>query len=93
MPRPGYREDMTLEAIKDAVVHLSEAEREHFAHWFEELAEEAWDKQIERDFSPGGRGAHVVEKIDREIDRAIDSGNVTSLEEGLRVRREQRTTK
>ena len=93
MPRPVYGEGMTLEALKEAVVHLSESEREQFAHWFEELAEEAWDKQIERDFSPGGRGAHVVEKIDREIDRAIDSGNVTSLEEGLRVRREQRTTK
>ena len=84
---------MTLEAIKEAVVHLSEAEREQFAHWFEELAEEAWDKEIERDFAAGGRGAHLVEKIDREIDRAIASGTVTSLEEGLRVRREQRARK
>ncbi len=84
---------MTLEAIKEAVVHLSEAEREQFAHWFEELAEEAWDKQIERDFAPGGRGAHLIEKIDREIDGAIAAGNVTSLEEGLRLRREQRANK
>ena len=84
---------MTLEAIKEAVVHLSEAEREQFAYWFEELAEEEWDKQIERDSAPGGRGAHLVDKIDREIDRAIASGNVTSLEEGLRVRREQRARK
>jgi len=84
---------MTLEAIKEAIVHLSEAEREQFAHWFEELAEEAWDKEIERDFAPGGRGAHLVEKIDRDIDRTIASGNVTSLEEGLRVRREQRSRK
>lgn len=65
-------------------------EAKQFAHWLEELAEEAWDKEIERDFAPGGRGAHLVEKIDRDIDRAIASGNLTSLEEGLRVRREHR---
>ena len=93
IPLSGYGEGMTLEDIKEAVVHLSEAEREHFANWFEELAEEAWDKELECDFAPGGRGAHLVEKIDREIDRAIASGNVTALEEGLRTRREQRARK
>ena len=80
---------MTLDAIKEAVVHLSEVEREQFAHWFEELAEEAWDKEIELDFAAGGRGEHLVETIDREIDRTLASGNVTSLEEGQRVRRKQ----
>ena len=84
---------MTLEAIKEAVVYLSEAEREQFAHWFEELAEEAWDREIERDFAYGGHEAQLAEKIDREIDHAIASGNVTSLEEGLRVRPEQRLRK
>ena len=84
---------MTLEDIKEAVVRFSEAERDQFALWFEELAEEAWDKEMERDFAPDGRGAHLVEKIDREIDRAIASGNVTSLKEGLRTRREQRARK
>ena len=84
---------MTLEAIKEAVVHRSEEDREQFAHWFEELAEEAWDKAIKRDFAPGGRGAHLVEKIDREIERAIAAGNVTPLEDRLRVRRERRAGK
>jgi hypothetical protein len=51
----------------------------------EELEEEEWDRQMEADFSPGGRGAHLLEKVDREI----QSGNYTSLEEGLRRRREQ----
>jgi hypothetical protein len=88
MPRSGYGKDRTLEAIKEAVVHLSEAERQQFAHWFEERAEEAWDNQIDRDFAPLGRGAHLVE----EIDRTIASGNLTSLEKGLRVRREQRAS-
>lgn len=56
-----------MEAIKDAVVHLSEAEREQFARWFEELAEEEWDKEIETDFSPGGRGANLLAEVDAEI--------------------------
>lgn len=86
----GYGEDMTVEAIKDAIAHLSEQERKQLADWFEELEEQAWDKQIERDFSPGGCGAHLVERIDCEIEQAIASGNLTSLQEGLGIRREQR---
>lgn len=80
---------MTVEAIKDAIAHLSEQERKQLADWFEELEEDAWDRQMEQDFAPGGRGAHLLEKIDRQI----DAGNFTSLEEGLRRRREQRILK
>ena len=81
---------MNVDAIKDAIVHLSVTERQKLAEWFGELQEDEWDRQMEEDFSPGGRGAHLVERIDREIDRTIAMGNVTSLEEGLRLRREQR---
>lgn len=73
-----------MEAIKDAITHLSEQERKQLADWFQELDEEAWDQQMEQDFAPGGRGAHLLEKIDRQI----DAGNFTSLEEELRRRRE-----
>jgi Arc/MetJ-type ribon-helix-helix transcriptional regulator len=75
---------MTMEAIKDAITHLSEQERKQLADWFQELDEQAWDRQMEQDFAPGGRGAHLLEKIDRQI----DAGNFTSLEEELRRRRE-----
>ena len=76
---------MTVEAIKDAIAHLSEEERKQAADWFDELEEEAWDRQMERDFADGGRGAHLLEKIDRQI----DAGNFASLEDGLRRRGEQ----
>ncbi len=56
-----------MEAIKEAVVHLSEAERKQFAHWFEELAEEAWDKEFERDFGPGGRGERLMANVEADI--------------------------
>ena len=35
----------------------------------------AWDEEIERDFSPGGKRADLLEKIDAEI----DAGNSTPL--------------
>jgi hypothetical protein len=44
------------------------------------LEEQAWDRRMEQDFTPGGGGTHLLEKIDREI----DAGNFSSLEEGLR---------
>ena len=76
---------MTVEAIKAAIEQLPEPERRELADWFAELEEEAWDAEIEKDFSPGGAGHHLVEKINREIDQQ----NLTSLDEGLRSRQKQ----
>ena len=84
---------MTLEAIKEAFVQLSKGEQEQFADWCEEREQEAWDEEMERDFSPGGRGEHLAERLDREIERTIAAGNLTTLEDGLRIRREQRARK
>ena len=84
---------MTVEAIKLEIGHLSEKERRQLLEWLEGLENEAWDLEMERDFSPGGRGEHLVAEMDREIARAISAGAVTSLEEGLRIRRERRRRK
>jgi len=73
---------MTVEAIKAAIEELTEPERQALADWFDELEEQAWDAQMERDFSAGGRGHHLVEKINQEIDK----GRFTPLVEGLRSR-------
>ncbi|MGD1102600.1 MAG: hypothetical protein ABSA59_11085 [Terriglobia bacterium] len=76
---------MTMEAIKAAIEQLPEPERRELADWFMELEEQAWDAEMERDFSPGGRGHHLVEKIDQEIDNA----KFAPLEEGLPSRQER----
>jgi hypothetical protein len=73
---------MTVEAIKDAIVHLNEQERKQIADWIEEMEESAWDQQMRQDFAPGGGGAHLLP----EIDRQIDSGDFAPLTEGLRRR-------
>ena len=76
---------MTVEAIKAAIEQLTEPERRELADWFMELEEQAWDAEMERDFSPGGRGHHLVEKINQEIDQA----KFTPLEAGLPSRQER----
>ena len=76
---------MTVEDIKAAIERLPEPERLKLADWFEEMKERAWDAAMDRDFSPGGRGYHLFEKVDREI----DAGRFSSMEEELNRRRKQ----
>jgi len=79
---------MTVEAIKEAITALPENERRSLASWLNELEYDEWDKQMVKDFSPGGRGMALVEKVKREI----AEGKTTPLEEGLaqaKAKREQ----
>jgi hypothetical protein len=70
---------MTIEAIKEAIAQLPEYERHSLAAWLNELDYDDWDRQMVADFSPGGRGMALVEKVKREVaqDKAV------SLQEGL----------
>jgi DNA-binding FadR family transcriptional regulator len=76
---------MTVEATKVAIKHLKEPERRELADWIEQFEEQAWDAEMEHDLSPGGRGHHVVEKINRKI----DEGEFAPPEKGPRSRQEQ----
>jgi hypothetical protein len=58
---------MTVEAIKKAISSLPLKERQSLASWLNELDHDAWDRQMVRDFSSGGRGTRLVEKVKREI--------------------------
>jgi hypothetical protein len=76
---------MTVEAIKDAIAHLSEVDRQQLAKWFGELEEDDWDRQIERDFSTNGPGTQLLQRLNIEI----DAGNFTALADGLHERQEK----
>lgn len=76
---------MTVEAIKAAIEHLTETERHAVAEWLQEIEEQAWDAEMERDFSPAGRGHSLVDKINLDIDGA----KFSSLEEELRSRQKR----
>jgi hypothetical protein len=70
---------MTVEAIKEAIAELPEDERHSLAAWLNEIEYDDWDKQMVKDFSPGGRGMAWVENVKREI----AEGKASPLEEGL----------
>ncbi len=60
---------MTLASIKSAIEDLPEEEKGALIDWLLSLDREEWDKQIAEDFSPGGRGASLLEEVDAAIDR------------------------
>ena len=64
-----YHPVMTLAAIKSAIEELPEDEQGALMDWLLERDREEWDKQIIEDFSPGGRGARLLEEVDAAIDR------------------------
>ena len=75
-----------MEAIQAAIKELREAERRRLAAWFEELGEQAWDEEIERDLSPGGRGVPLLAELEREI----AEGKTRPMEEGFAERGKSR---
>jgi hypothetical protein len=77
---------MTVEAIKAAITELPEDERHSLVTWLNELDYDAWDKEMVQDFSPGGRGYHLVEKVKRDI----AEGKARPMEEGFAARRRSR---
>ena len=49
------------------------------SYTFDELKEDEWDLQMEKDFAPGGHAAHLLAEVDAEI----AAGRTRSLEEVL----------
>ena len=77
--RFNYVGGMTVAAIKAAIQELSDDERVQLTDWLEKFEDLAWDRQMNEDLRSGGRGAHLRDKVDQQI----DAGNFTSLEDGL----------
>jgi len=58
---------MTLEAIKEAITDLAPDEKARLAAWLLQQDMEEWDRQIEEDFSPGGRGMALLEEAEADV--------------------------
>jgi hypothetical protein len=66
---------MSLAEIEEAVDKLSPAELAKLPAHIARRDKLAWDEEIEKDFSPGGKHEETLKRIDVEI----DSGNFTPL--------------
>ena len=75
-----------MEAIKAAITELPEDERHSLVTWLNELDYDEWDKEMVKDFSPGGCGYHLVERVKREV----ATGKARPMEEGFEARRKSR---
>jgi len=60
---------MKLADLKSVITELSDQERAELAAWLLSLDREAWDRQIEADFSPGGAGMNLLDEVDSAIER------------------------
>jgi hypothetical protein len=58
---------MTVEGIIEEIGHLPESERKRLFDRIDEMKEEAWDREMERDFAPGGRGEALPAKVEADI--------------------------
>ncbi|MCP5116087.1 MAG: hypothetical protein GY953_35115 [bacterium] len=58
---------MSVEAIKEAIAELPREEKVSLAAWLSLQNLDDWDREMQRDFSPGGRGSHVVEQARSDI--------------------------
>jgi hypothetical protein len=77
---------MTLEAIKEAITDLAPEEKTRPVAWLLQQDMEEWDRQIEEDFSAGGRGMALVEEAEADV----REGRVKSLDEFLAEARARR---
>jgi hypothetical protein len=57
---------MTVEALKEAIAELPAEEKTSLTAWLLQQDMEEWDKQIEEDFSPGGRGMALLEEAEAD---------------------------
>lgn len=58
---------MTLEALKKEIAGLPAEEKTALATWLNEQEADEWDRQMQEDFSPGGRGVNLVEKVKADV--------------------------
>jgi cytochrome c553 len=59
---------MSLAEIEQAVDKLSREELAKLAAYIARQDKLGWDEQIQEDFSPGGKHAPALQRIDAEID-------------------------
>jgi hypothetical protein len=76
---------MNVETLKKAIVGLPKEERHSLAAWINELDYDDWDREMANDFSPAGRGAHLIERVKGEI----AEGKARPMEEGFAQHRKR----
>jgi len=60
------------------IAELPAEEKTALATWLNEQQMDEWDRQMQTDFSPGGRGAKLVERVKADV----RAGKFRPMDEG-----------
>ena len=58
---------MDLTQIQHAIVELPAEDQTALAAWIVDRDRARWDEEIERDFSPGGAGMELLERVRKQV--------------------------
>jgi len=58
---------MGLAQIQHAIVELPADEQTALAAWIVDRDRARWDEEIERDFSPGGAGMGLLDRVKKQV--------------------------
>jgi hypothetical protein len=73
---------MSLSELQRAIEALSAEQQASLAAWLAERDGRQWDIEIEQDFSPGGAGMALLDRVRAQVGR----GESTPITEGLQRR-------
>ena len=70
---------MTVESIKEAIAGLPAEQKTSLAAWLIRQDLNEWDREMEADFSPGGRGMALLEEAEADL----QAGRAKSMDDLL----------
>ena len=70
---------LSVEEIKAAITNLDADDKLSLASWLNLQTMDDWDRQMERDFSPGGKGAKFLKQVKREVAEDLARGTVRPI--------------
>jgi len=53
----------TVEKIQNEILSLSDSEKLRLSKWLGDLEARVWDQEIENDFTQGGRGRALLDRV------------------------------
>ena len=53
----------TIEKIQEEILSLSDSEKLKLSKWIADLEASVWDQEIESDFTQGGRGQALLDRV------------------------------
>ena len=78
---------LTVDEIKAAIAKLTDEDRASLASWLNVETMDDWDREMQRDLSPGGKGMKFVQDVKRDVAEGLAEGTIRPIEEGFARRR------